>query len=726
MNIEAKRTRGHKSHDRVSGVTRLQPGERSYPLPFTMGSTEPRHGEDPPLLQRPADFAGAGNDEGLHRRRVAGGNNIFVRRSAGEVITLERDRLETVADVKTMIYEKECIHPTLQRLMFGRRLLHDNRSLAEYNIEKGSTIHLLKTDLGDGKGKNSIFVKKLTGDIIMLKVELSETTVAYARGVIAEKSGILQAQQHLVFHGRPLDDSNTLANYGIKESSVLHLAPGQRGGNGPPEMDIMAVAAHCREPMPPNVEGKKIVVFRMLNGRKFTLELDLSKTIAGVKDMIYDKEGIPPEGHYFVFGGQKLDDVDRTLADYNVRYGSSLLLMLRLRGGAGVYIFVKKITGEIFRLGVLPTCTIFYVMHSINSKEGIHWTQQHLVFEGQPLDNDRTLADYNIRPESTLHLALGPSGASDQHEGEPLLVQIEQATAASAAAAEDEAGQGDHQLPSGGSAPVDGEGSSEQVRPPSGEPEEQPTSLLGRLASLLAKFGHGTGTLANQEECWSKYSRKVLVFAISMAATYYVGAASTTSFSTGEEMAFKIAIGAFFIADATLSILMPPKWSIALVYLSWLLLEIVSCLLLVSFSKYYVYAILPVPLPIVVALLQLKLKPEAMQPGRARQNGDVENAEQDQDINREDIQRFDRIFELSGDIVNCGGIITVIFGNSIVGPASALGFLFFYTIALGLYLMMITTVRTMALIPHAKHLDNLLKVLLVITLITALIHGVSR
>lgn len=68
----------------------------------------------------------------------------------------------------------------------------------------------------------------------------------------------------------------------------------------------------------------------------------------------------------------------------------------------------------------------------------------------------------------------------------------------------------------------------------------------------------------------------------------------------------------------------------------------------------------------------------------------------------------------------------MVFGNSMVGPVSAVGFLFFYTVALGLYLMMVTTVRTGVLTAHARYLAILLKVLLVITLITALIHGVHR
>lgn len=253
------------------------------------------------------------------------------------------------------------------------------------------------------------------------------------------------------------------------------------------------------------------------------------------------------------------------------------------------------------------------------------------------------------------------------------------------------------------------------------------------LQNMLQVNVHGIGALADQLEQkrkrWYKYSLKNLVFAISILATY-LGSASTSS-STGK-VAFKIAIGAAFLADAALSILMPPKWGNALVYLSWFLVVLVSYLLLVSFNKYYGYAILPVPLPIVVALLQLKLKLGVMQQRRPRneeavQNADPERANQDQNTNNdeEDDQHFDRIFELSGDIVNCGGIITVIFGNSMVGPASALGFLFFYTVALGLYLMMVTTVRAVALTPHARFLAILLKVLLVITLITSLIHGVS-
>ncbi|OQU83074.1 hypothetical protein SORBI_3005G071401 [Sorghum bicolor] len=239
---------------------------------------------------------------------------------------------------------------------------------------------------------------------------------------------------------------------------------------------------------------------------------------------------------------------------------------------------------------------------------------------------------------------------------------------------------------------------------------------------------HLADEFIKQKMRWSKYSVKALAFAITMFLTY-LGSASAL-FSNGN-MVFKICIGAFFIAYATLSIMMPPKMGSALVYLSCFLLVLVLYLLLVSFNKYYGYAILPVPLPIIAALLQHKLLSGPTGQQRINSEGDLQNvdievSDQAHDNGEEDEEHFDCTFELSAETVNCGGLITVFFGNYMVGPVSAVGLFFFYTTALGLYLMMVTTVRTAVLKPHARYLAILLKVLRVIMLITALIHGVRR
>ncbi|KAF7033542.1 hypothetical protein CFC21_044625 [Triticum aestivum] len=221
----------------------------------------------------------------------------------------------------------------------------------------------------DDPTKVHIFVKNPAGRKICLRgVHLSDTLYTIKAKI--------QERYRLIFGGVQLEDSRTLAEYGIKHDFTLDLQ-----------------------------EKMQIFVTETLGGRTITLEVDSLDTIDKVKAKIEDIEGFPKVQQCLIFANKQLEDGKLTLADHNICRGSTLLLiLLPCSPTVAMKIYVKMLAGNTITLEVGRSETVNSVKVKLYELDGMPPRQQRLIFAGKQLEDHRTLADYNIRKESTIQL----------------------------------------------------------------------------------------------------------------------------------------------------------------------------------------------------------------------------------------------------------------------------------------------------------------------------------
>ena len=82
------------------------------------------------------------------------------------------------------------------------------------------------------------------------------------------------------------------------------------------------------------------IIIETLTQKTFELEVEPNDTIENVKEKIQDKEGIPPDQQILRLGYKVLED-EKTIEDYNIKKGDTLILQLKIRGCSLTSIYVN-------------------------------------------------------------------------------------------------------------------------------------------------------------------------------------------------------------------------------------------------------------------------------------------------------------------------------------------------------------------------------------------------
>jgi hypothetical protein len=154
-----------------------------------------------------------------------------------------------------------------------------------------------------------------------------------------------------------------------------------------------------------------------INSKPGQLHAEKSETIESVKcriaikecitldmSVIWLKSGSPSKAITEIDTGSQVSSHKSLILP-----GSSLIIQLR-DNTENIKIFVKSLTGRIITLNCYATELIVQLKWDIQGKEGIPVEQQRLIYTGKRLEDDRSISDYNIQNESTIHFVLNLSG----------------------------------------------------------------------------------------------------------------------------------------------------------------------------------------------------------------------------------------------------------------------------------------------------------------------------
>jgi hypothetical protein len=346
---------------------------------------------------------------------------IFVRNLIGKTLALRVGPFDLVDTVKDKILEREGVPPHEQRLIFSGRQLENGRTLADYNVQRDNTLHLvlrLRSSMGQTRlsafeytwktgirigSTISISVMTLTGKIIPLEVK-NDVTILQVMKKIEDKEGIPIHSQRLLFARVELPDNAMLYEYEIKRGSTFHLLLRLRS----PVLHSEATASY-RSPYDPSVRRP-----RGPGGRCLTAD-----EVAALQG----SEG-PVQTHLVPETKTKhIHEKDSGNNHSNVKSTTVLKDCSNSDSGMGIPLRITDLRRNEFTVNMEPSDTVECLKVKIEGRARIPVPNQKLICHGKILANENSLSYYGITANTLIVLLVVKTSLKSSPEREPVVAK---------------------------------------------------------------------------------------------------------------------------------------------------------------------------------------------------------------------------------------------------------------------------------------------------------------